>query len=109
MPTLNRKVTNHGFKEKGTSISKGSGHTLGGFKATPRLFQGGLSFINLTCQLVTISLGPHVINFYHLAQIRKIEAPLEHEIVILTHPKGHRRENWVPFIWPLALLTKRLS
>ena len=34
MPTLNRKVTNHGFKEKGTSISKGSGHTLEGFKAT---------------------------------------------------------------------------
>ena len=52
--------------------------TLGGFNWTifdPRLFQSGLNFVNLTCQLVEISLGPHVTNFYHLAQIRRIEAP----------------------------------
>jgi hypothetical protein len=48
MPTLNRKVTNHGFKEKGTSISKGSGHTLGGFKSTiAYVFRSGLNLVIL--------------------------------------------------------------
>ena len=36
--------------------------TLGGFNATildPRLFQNGLNFANLTCQLVEYLIGPN--------------------------------------------------